>query len=420
MKNQKIRIYALLLCIGMLLSCFPGHAAAEGFAEDLSDNSLVTASGSMNSTFFMFDGATRTPVMLNDGAWVELTSEKGISSLYFIFDIEYPEVALTETSTDTTMVFDTRDMAHAFADVEAMFGHPVESLKLTFQSGPAKLNELSVFSSGRVPEWVQVWDEPFTDGADLVLFSTHGDDEQLFFAGILPYYACERGYKVQVVYYTNHRNLEFHRVHEMLDGLWAVGIRSYPVFGTFPDLYSGTLQQTYDLYNYMGVKPADSERFVVENIRRFKPLVAVGHDWKNGEYGNGVHKMYADLLIRCGEMAADPDKYPESAEKYGTWQIPKTYLHLYEENQIVMDWDQPLTSFGGMTAFEVTKDIGWPKHVSQQSGFEYYYVGKKKASDITEYSPREFGLYSSTVGEDVRKNDFFENIDVENYRAQVG
>jgi LmbE family N-acetylglucosaminyl deacetylase len=43
-------------------------------------------------------------------------------------------------------------------------------------------------------------------GADLVLFSAHGDDEHLFFAGLLPTYAEERGYRVQVVYLTDHRN----------------------------------------------------------------------------------------------------------------------------------------------------------------------------------------------------------------------
>ena len=37
------------------------------------------------------------------------------------------------------------------------------------------------------------------EAADLMLCTTHADDEQLFFAGVLPYYVS-KGYDVQVVY----------------------------------------------------------------------------------------------------------------------------------------------------------------------------------------------------------------------------
>ncbi|MBQ4178508.1 MAG: DUF4406 domain-containing protein, partial [Elusimicrobia bacterium] len=39
--------------------------------------------------------------------------------------------------------------------------------------------------------------------ADMMLFSTHADDEHLWFAGLLPTYV-DRGYDIQVVYFTNH------------------------------------------------------------------------------------------------------------------------------------------------------------------------------------------------------------------------
>ena len=51
-------------------------------------------------------------------------------------------------------------------------------------------------------------------------------------------------------------------------------------------------------------------RFVVDNLRRFKPLVAVGHDLQ-GEYGHGMHMVYSDLLTKAVEVSADPAVFPD-------------------------------------------------------------------------------------------------------------
>ena len=39
-------------------------------------------------------------------------------------------------------------------------------------------------------------------------------------------------------------------------------------------------------------------------------------------------------------------EYMDSFLEYGAWNIKKLYLHLYPENPIVMDWDQPLRVYG--------------------------------------------------------------------------
>ena len=87
-------------------------------------------------------------------------------------------------------------------------------------------------------------------------------------------------------------------------------------------------------------------KFQVEMIRRFKPQVIVGHD-VNGEYQHGAHIANTYSLRKALEPAADAEQYPESAQQYGTWSVPKTYLHLWEENKIVMNWDVPLSQFDG-------------------------------------------------------------------------
>jgi hypothetical protein len=122
---------------------------------------------------------------------------------------------------------------HDFLDLVAIFGTAPSSVTLRFETGKVRLNNLYAFTTGETPDFVQKWQPPADGNADMILFSTHGDDDQLFFAGLLPYYANAKDYTVQVMYLTNHRNENDARVREMLNGLWAVGCDTYPVFGQY-------------------------------------------------------------------------------------------------------------------------------------------------------------------------------------------
>ena len=404
--NHIILAFCAVLIVGAM--AVPSNAQETAQAEDISGKKLVEKQKGFGSVHMLFDGRTKEPVKFREDSCLTLAHEGGIGSLYLIFDAPYGEYTITVPDTEQTFTAGTNDFLHEFLDLEAIFGTAPDRVQLTFAEG-GKLNELSAFTPGQVPDQVQKWEPPAEGKTDIALFSTHGDDEQLFFAGLLPYYAAEQDCQVQVIYMTDHRNMTNRRAHEMLDGLWAVGVKTYPVFGKFGDYNSRSKVEAYQKYRQKGVVKQDILSFVVEQLRRFRPKVAVGHDL-DGEYGHGMHMIYAELLCKAVEISADPQEYPKSAEAYGTWDVPKTYLHLYPENPIVMDWDQPLESFGGMTAYEVTKELGFPKHASQQSYYSWYFSGKAAAVDITQYSPREFGLYRSTVGADVAKNDFLENV----------
>ena len=378
-------------------------------AEEISGSAALKKHTGFSSDNRLFDGRTMESTKIRNGGTVTLSCDAGIGSVYLVFGEEYGAFSVTDEGSGETRTVGQTGYLHEFLDLEAVFGTAPETVTLTFSNGDVKLAELSVFTPGEVPDWVQRWQSCAEGEADLVLFSTHGDDEQLFFAGMLPYYAAERGYNVQVVYMTDHRNMTMRRSHEMLDGLWAVGVRHYPVFGTFGDYNTQSLAEAYQKYRNKGISREDILSFVVENVRRFRPKVAVGHDLR-GEYGHGMHMVYAELLCEAVTISADAEQFPESAERYGIWDVPKTYLHLYPENRINMDWDIPLESFGGMTAFEVTKHLGFPCHVSQQTYYSWYFQGMDAASEITQYSPCAFGLYRTTVGQDVQKNDFFEHM----------
>ena len=402
-------VLRLIALMGLMLLLTVQVSAQELTAEDISGRGLLEKYHAFQPVGYLFDGSTYYSTEARQNGWVTLRAEQGMGSLYFVFGEDCPSLILHNEDTGETREIQDNSFLHLFVDLEELFGGTVQRLTITFPEKQTLISELSVYTAGQVPDSVQRWQEPKEHETDLVLFSAHGDDEQLFFAGLLPYYGAERGYQVQVVYLTDHRNQGTRRRHEMLNGLWAVGIKTYPVFGTYGDYQTRSLADAYSSYESKGITREELLGFVVEQLRRFRPKVAVGHDL-NGEYGHGMHRLYADLLCQAVQVSQDREAYPELAERYGVWDVPKTYLLLYGGNVIWMDWDQPLEAFDGMTAYQVTKQLGFASHPSQHGYYSWFFEDRDKAVDIPEYSPCWYGLYRSTVGEDVQKQDLFENL----------
>ncbi|MBQ4037718.1 MAG: PIG-L family deacetylase [Clostridia bacterium] len=383
-------LFALLLAALLVL---PVHADEEVLPLEISPSSRL-----------LTDGREGAPATVSSP--LEIKSEEGMSALYLIF-YDTP-VNFTLSDGEKTVSVEGKYLRR-FVDVRTLFEKKLTQVTVTFE-GNARLIEIYAYGT-RVPASVQRWEEP-CEKADLCLMTTHADDEQLFFAGVLPYYAGEKGYEVQVVYFTDHKN-EPGRRHELLAGLWEVGVTHYPVISEFPDLYSTSLAAAENQLNVRGFTHGEIVDFQVEMLRRFKPKVVIGHD-PNGEYGHGQHRLNTATLTEALDLTSDESYHPESAEKWGTWNVPKTYLHLYGEGQIEMNWDIPLEKFGGKTAFQKTQD-GFSHHASQHyTWFRTWLLGNRgqitEATQITTHSPCKYGLYRSTVGSDVEKNDFFENV----------
>ena len=78
-----------------------------------------------------------------------------------------------------------------------------------------------------------------------------------------------------------------------------------------------------------------------------------------------------------------------------------------------INWkEKELSAFGGMNAYDVAQK-GFEQHKSQVAYFSM------SLNDRSRYGNGLFGLYSSTVGPDVEKNDFLENIPEESLTTWI-
>lgn len=330
--------------------------------------------------------------------WIAITAPEGkpIAGLYVCFG-NMPESWEIQTSDDgkdwfTAVPGDTRFL-HAYVALP----QPAQHVRLAVTSEKKtalRINDLFVLSEGDLPDWVQVW-QPTEEKADILFLSTHPDDELIFFGGAIPTYAVEQQRKVVVAYFTRSNTT---RSSELLNGLWHMGVRTYPVIGTFKDSYAKNLKAAY---KSAGGKGKVNE-WIVGLYRQYKPEVVVTQD-TNGEYGHKQHMMIADAVQNCIALAANEDEFTASTIAYGTWQVKKLYLHLYPENQITFDWTVPLKSMNGATGIELAEEA-YTLHKTQASS------GMSVTETGTKYDNRVFGLAFTTVGEDVRKDDFLENI----------
>ena len=277
------------------------------YAKDITKDSNILINN--ESYDKLTDGNENTYITIKKNNSIKITNKEDIYGIYIIFEMKSIKGRISNYTREIEI--STEGYLHEYIDVDKVIGHSKE-LELNFESD-VKIGELYILSKGDLPEYVEVWNKP-CEYADLLLFSTHSDDEQLFFAGLMPTYVA-KGACVQVVYFTNH-NDNPKRLHEQIHGLYKVGIRNYPIIGFVPDEWSDTLKWALKNLNKAGYKEDDVIKFEVEMIRRFKPQVIVGHD-EEGEYSHGQHILNTYALKKAILLSKDESYNKDTINKYG-------------------------------------------------------------------------------------------------------
>ena len=395
---MKISAFCLTL---ILLICLAAPLLAEEAApaaRDIVTSCRLKLCQNSNDKAFLTDGKFKTFWRGGKGGWFEITAPKGqtIHGLYILWAEALTCPVLERLEEDGTWTqFMTLGEPRFYEEYIPLDGETHIRVRNPDPETQLCVTELHVLTEGTLPEWVHQW-TAFGEKADIMVITAHPDDEVLYIGGVIPLYRGEMGKKLIQVNVTKQ---PASRKCELLECLWTMGVREYPVVSgdIFRDKYNRSLSETLSMWNKDNIR-----LFVTRLLRQYRPDVVVTHDLK-GEYGHGAHKAVAWAMTECLSLAADEKYDPQSAAEYGVWQVKKLYIHLYGENRILMDWDQPLDAFGGKTAFEMACE-GFKKHRTQQGG-------KYQVKESGPYDNRIFGLYYTAVGPDTPGvNDMFENI----------
>jgi LmbE family N-acetylglucosaminyl deacetylase len=397
---KMLRLFASVALVAALICCAPGRAeGAKSALNELTKQCDFKASASENSPDDMHDGRHDTAWTASsaDGQFVEIDLPEGkpATGIYIQWNCVPESWVVLESSGGEIWQYADLQGRDSFINAYVPLSGHAAKIRIESESYDWKMSiaEIRVFASGTLPDDVQVW-EPSPQKADLMVIPAHPDDEVIYFGGVLPYYAGQLGKHTVVVYMTSSPMI---RKFEALNGLWEVGVREYPVFLPLQNKYSTAIEDAEK--DWDGLDHTVS--LLVEQIRIYKPDVVVTHDL-NGEYGHGAHKLTALATEKAVDEAGDRSKYPDSAVQYGVWQVKKCYLHLYSKNKIEMDWNNPLSRFGGKTALDMARE-GYALHVSQ-------HFTDRQILDSGPYDNACFGLYYSAVGPDKKGGDLFENI----------
>lgn len=291
---------------------------------------------------------------------------------------------------------------------------------------------------------------PTPEKVDILIISSHPDDEGIFMGGVLPYVTQVKGVEALHISMTSGDWLAAHgppgwlREQELRAADWVYGFRNEPLFPRFKDYPTSTLEQTWDVWadGILGNGDAEEGRaaaayYVAEQIRRFRPEVIAVQDI-DGEYGHNNHRATGIATVDGYELALNP---LIDIAGLDAWQPKKFYIHQSEANGL----GSPGYTFTNWLFHDYTEEVsidtnddgvpdatprevaemGLAKHVSQ-GGLNsldvstVYRVGEAFDGHHSEW----WGLYRSTVGPDTLTNferagrsynnwavgDFFENV----------
>ena len=187
------------------------------FAREITKESTIEINNKANNK--ITDNNENTFITINPSEKITITSNENIHGIYILYERQSSLGTITNQEKNASI--GTNNFLHEYVNVEEQIGASSE-ITIEYQNS-VKIAEIYVLSEGELPDFVEQWNPPCEE-ADLLLFSTHSDDEQLFFLGLLPTYVAQ-GKKVQVVYFTNHYDNP-KRLHEQLHGLYTVCITS--------------------------------------------------------------------------------------------------------------------------------------------------------------------------------------------------
>ena len=393
------RLIGLFLCLMLLFIGTPSIASEEEPSSEMAENLTKECiySSDLKMPFYQFrlsDDDLESAQTFGEGVKVSIQWTDGlpVRTVAVMFYKVPGACRILQYDAEGILLSETQGSGffNDFVTVKA------ETRKVTVV--PEERIELCAFfayGEGTIPS-MHDW-APTPEKVDYMVVATHPDDDILFLGAIVPIYTAEQSYEGTIYYTAPARRI---RKNEAMDGAWAMGLRTMPILGGFPDIPQEEADWNSPFF--------PENKVVMELVRLFrklKPEVVFSHDVK-GEYGHWQHVRVSQAVRNAVPLAADSSYDPESVRIYGTWEVKKLYLHLYPENKISIPASKPLAAFGGKTAKEVAEEA-FLCHESQM-------VSRHRVTNKGVYNLSDFGLAYTTVGFDTEgRNDPFEHTCIE-------
>lgn len=377
---------SVFLCLLALLLAFCAVYAEEEQAPNLS----VYARFHFNGKSRLNDGSLKSGYPFEPNKTYRASWEKKADVRYVLFrfwDEPGPYTVVFCAADETPL-----SSCEGVRAINALYTLPEGTRLVKFVNGEQHVTmvEWEFYGAGQPPE-VLTW-EPLPEKLEYMVIATHFDDDVLFLGAAVPILTGKQG-RTGTLVYTASKNRA--RLEEALHGARAMGLFITPLFTRFTDAAQPSKAADFSVDSVT--------EYLVRAFRQYKPEVVVTQDI-NGEYGHWQHKATVSAVRKAVLMAADPGYDPLSAEQYGTWQVKKLYLHLYSENTLTLDVNEPIPALGGLSAYEAAVNA-FQCHVSQVKH------GRHSVKNEGVYDLSAYGLAYTAVGPDTPGvNDMFEHI----------
>ncbi|MEN6593337.1 MAG: phosphodiester glycosidase family protein [Clostridiaceae bacterium] len=382
-----LRLSALALAFCLLLTALPAAARAESEsadeAADLTGQCVLTPSGeNAEKAYRVTDAYTESYLELSEDEPLTVTLPTGESAqgLYLEWYDLPGSYAVEQYDAAGTLLSSAEQQPY----INCYF--PLDAAAAAVKivcTDDAYLSSVYVYGQGTLPQTVQVW-EPTLTAADLLFIGATPEAAVTDFYALLALYSVEHQIPTVLTVLEKESRTE---QGDLLAGLWRMGIKNYPVFGTFSALNNDAYKR---VRGWWGVNATHS--FVQDQLEVYGEKIVITHENSENAF-NSAAQFTAEVVL----------DNTEDAEEYES--IQKVYC-VAAEGTTKIDLAQALITFEGMSLIDAANDA-------------YQMNADMRRFHKTLTPSSTFTLAFSAVGEDVSANDLLENIDTSTLSGYV-
>lgn len=352
---------------------------AVSFADDESEVTFLLSERNALLEWRLQDGDTNSRIRVRTDEPLEVRFDEGQQgALLQWYSVPVNAEVTYLDGSGSPISSETREFTHLNSFLPLEGGCAGLSVRMLEE---ASVSEVSVYSASEpLPDHVQVWEDVSDTPALMVIVSEPGPELSML-SGVLPIYAGEHTLSTLVVYATTWGDRA--RAETALAGLWASGVRNYPIFLEYE---SRNYEMASTLESDWGMEKLTADLRGL--LALYRPTVTVTLDPNDIGDPHPTRGFTAAAAVAAYELA------PDVTEKFYTYCADGT------SDGTLIDTSVPLTRFENQTAYDAANRI-----------YRAEYPHQLTFARMADPAPR-FMLIGSNGISDAAANDLFEGLNV--------